>query len=284
MPNYAKTLTLDVETLPTRNKFYIDALRKEALEKRPAMNVAKVLKEIWDTPAEQEKRFLKKFLDTATDCLFAEPIVVCWKVDGQTDFREGIIEDTREASEKWLQWLADRLDEVIGPDTIIIGHNIEGYDLGVLLNSWRRYEIHPPDHFPQPVGKRWFGCHVYDTMLRAPNKNGLSFVKMDTVRMGYELPPAKNVLWNGMPMDGSRVREAFLAGKFQLLLDYCGSDVDGTWELYQVMTHHGGWGTWGVDDSVRSMILEIRASDMTAEQKALAIFNIMETAGRIPRH
>lgn len=279
----ARLLVFDVETHPTRDEAIIAEITQEALTKEPAKNAAVSIKATWDTELERNRRVKEAIAKTSLDVLLAEPLCVCWKADGATDgismMGEAEVKDPSIA----LQTLATVYSNTAGPETIWVGHNVYGYDLSVLLNSWRRFGIRPPDYFPHFVNGRWVG-RVFDTMKRAPCHNGLGFVSLDDTCRAYRLGPAKTVLWNGAPMDGSRVAEAFAAGEYMLILEYCMADVAKERELYFVETADDTWGTWDCRDALAEAVQAIEArEDLREHEKAVAIVRLLDAEGMIPR-
>lgn len=282
----AKWICLDIETIATTNPLIRADVEREAREKRPAQNTLKEKKILWDTHEAIEERVQEALDRTAVDPLWAEPICVCWSV-GRVN--ERVVECSRMieqgqsvASRKLaLSLVADAWDEDAGPETVWIGHNIAGFDLPVLLNTWRRDDTKPPAHFPQYVNGRWRG-RVWDTMLRSPVKNGLGLISLDDLYRAYiEEPPG--VDWDGSPMDGSRVAAAYAAGEYQLITEYCMCDVRCAREIYRAQTADETWGTYDQHDEVAEQIREIEASSEPESRRAIQMVRVLDRAGLIPR-
>lgn len=269
--------TLDIETSQTRNKSAVDAITEEVLAKRPAQNVAKEKKIEWDTESARDARVQEALAKTSLDVLLAEVLCVCWSTDEAHYRVDGMTEDQDEA----LRSLAEMWDEQAGPETIWIGHNIERFDMPILLNRWRRYHITPPEHFPRYHNGRWRG-RIYDTMQMAPVQNGLGFVSCDALCQAYGVTP-KWVDWDGEPMDGSRVGEAYQAGQYDLILEYCDADVDTEHRLYMAMTGNDKWGTFDRRSALAEQIDELKQSELSEGARAIAILSILEGAGLVPR-
>jgi hypothetical protein len=252
---------------------------REAVEKRPAQNTLKELKTLWDTEEAIEARAQKALAQTALDVTLAEVLCVCATADGEPLC--GLFAQRPEPIEEFvvLERAAEVLNEFSGPDTIWVGHNIAGFDLPILLNRWRRHRITPPEHFPAYSG-RWMG-RVFDSMLRIPTKTG--FISLNEACARYGIPMQKDTIWQGEPMTGARVGEAFEAGEYALIAEYCMADVEMVGELYSVMTFGGTRGTYDTSDAVAEHVSEIEASELSPAQKALAIVAILDASGRIPR-
>jgi len=132
------------------------------------------------------------------------------------------------------------------------------------------------------VNGRWQG-RVFDTMKRTPCSNGLGLVSLDNTCAAYGVP-LREVMWAGAPMEGSRVAEAFEAGAIETILEYCAEDVITELKLYGAMTFDFTWGTYGVGSEAAERVSEIeRDETLTDTQKALAVYDVMNRAGLIPR-
>lgn len=282
-------VVLDVETYRTRDVVIARRVAQEAMDKPPANNVAKEKKLTWDTEAARGIRAREALEKTAIDVLLAEVLCVVAQArytDGhgqtRTDTDLGWFDGMNVTECDALEGLVVYLDAAAGADTVWVGHNIAGFDLPVLLNRWRHYGIRPPEHFPRWTGKRWLG-RVWDTMLRTPCNNGLGYVSLERACEAYGIGGAKGREWNGAPLDGSRVGEAFEAGEYALILDYCADDVRVEEALYLVQTCGGTWGCYGETDTVAAQVSEIEGSGLSDTQKRLAVYSVLDRAGRILR-
>ena len=290
----ARLIVLDIETAPVQSDRIKTRVIQEAISREPASNTRKDLKDAWNTTEAREARGHEAWLKTAVDPLLAVPLCVCVHLDfpnGQPwqlytfDFMSDPSQpsDPSEKSDPSdsLSTLAMSLDNFAGPASIWIGHNVLGFDLPILLNAWRRAAIKPPAHFPAYGNGRFLG-RVYDTMLRTPGKT--PFVSLNDAAEAYGLGPIKTTMFCGVPMDGSRVFDAFQAGHFQEILDYCANDVLATRELYLVMTAQDTWGTYDTQDLLTDQLREIEESGHPESTQALAKLRVLENAGLIPRH
>ena len=275
----AAVIVIDIETYRTRDEVAVARVTQDALLKQPASNTAKELKLTWDTERAREERVRAALSKTSVDVLLAEVLCVATISDegGIRTFdamRQG-------EAEALLEW-ADAMNEIAGPQTIWVGHNVAGFDLPVLLNRMRRHGIVPPRNFPVYTGGRWQGG-VFDTMKRTPCSNGMGFVSLDATCEAYGLE-VKGIDWAGGPMDGSRVADCFEAGEFDVLLEYCREDAITELKLYGAMTFDSTWGTYGVGSDVAEQVGVIEGDEsLTDTQKALAVYHVMNRAGLVPR-
>ena len=297
----ARLVVFDVETMPTQNQAIRKMVEQTAREKRPAMNTAKALKKTWDAPDSIERRADEAFKDTALDVLLAELACLCAIVvdaDGTChelrlsmmpafEFLEyggkKVVQQTFCKSDL-LEALSDVLNQLVGQETIWVGHNILGFDLAVLLNNFRRTGVRPPDSFPAFDHGRWYG-RTYDTMRRTPCGHSLGLVSLENACLAYGLPPAKSVLWENEPMHGGRVWDLVLGGNVNTLMEYCMTDVRATLTLYLAQTCVDSWGVWGVkDDSVAGDVAAIENDpELTRAAKDRCILTRLEQAGLVPR-
>lgn len=271
----ARLLVIDVETYRTRNEVVAARIEQEAIEKEPANNTKRELKEVWNTEIARAMRAREAVAKTACDPLLAEPICVCWMTESGEPCGV-VINDAQD-----LLNARDELEALAGPETIWIGHNIAGFDLGVLFNAWTRNQIQPPEHFPMWHGRYWSG-RVFDTMLRTPNRNGLGLISLDDACAAYGIEVVETD-WDGAPMDGSRVGEAFEAGLRDIIFEYCKGDVATEMSLYLVLTGGDRWGTYDRYSSLAVEVAEIEESELSPTQKALSIYSLLDRAGLIPR-
>jgi hypothetical protein len=292
--NKARLIVVDIETYRTRIPSVIERLRREAVEKRPAQNTLKELKVEWDTSAAREARALEAIGKTSVDVLLAEPLCVYWETLGE-DGIQSIGEVDFMAPGEGIAGGMDPMDilavggqlvevaaawaALTGPETIWVGHNLKGFDLPVLVNQFRRYEVTPPESFPQFIGRRWLG-RVYDTMERCPTKTG--YLSLEDACEAYDVRAGAVVKWNGVPMDGSRVGAAYEAREYEILRRYCALDVTMAYRLYMAMTGNDSWGTYDRAGSVAEQIGELRGAEgLTEGQRALGIVSVLERAGMI---
>ncbi len=287
MSEKARFVDFDAETIHTRDEQVAQYVKMAAMdEKNMPKNFKKEeAKQKWRD--ENEARGEEAVKNTSTDVRYAEVLCVVMKVvevgedDGSTG--RNIAFDAMSHSElDVMSAVAETFEQVLCADTVLAGHNIKGFDLGLLLNRFRRFGIRPPTHFPLYEDGRWRGARIYDTMKNAPAKNGLGFVSMDDVCMAYGMGRGKRMEWDGMPMDGSRVAEVYEAGAYEFLLKYCESDVDVNYELFSRMTFDFTYGFGGRREEVSVAIREVRASGLDDTARRLAEHGILDAAGLIP--
>lgn len=293
----AAVIVFDIETYSTRDPRMIEKIREEAVAKRPAQNTLKELKTQWDTTAARSARGAEAVGKTALNPILASVLCVVYRVYGLSPEPQDYFVDcmadqelrggpnyndhAHEAEGENLADLATRWDEIAGPETLWVGHNIEGFDLPVLLGAWLRHDIEPPEHFPRMSHGRWFG-NIYDTMAHVPN-NCAGFVSLDTVCEALHLPAAKGCLWKGEPMTGARVAEAYEAGACELLIEYCAADVAAEARVFERLTNGRLCAPNRRAEAKRAALAPIWANEvLDRESKKILSFDALMALGEIP--
>ncbi len=265
----ARLLVLDVETYKPRSTALLQLMRNEAAGAKKAGNYKQ---ETWDAKAGE--RAAKAEEKAATDIAFAEPLMVACAAD-DNHFHYDIFDPNLETMV--LEQLVYTLDELTGPDTVWIGHNVLKFDFPLLLNCWRRNRITPPEHFPRLRGG-YFKGRVYDTMKEFPNKTG--YISLSTACAILGVDGAKSVCWNGIPITGADVGRLYDAGMFDLLVEYGNSDVTVEKALYMAMTCGDSYGTYDTFQDTRTKVREIVGTEGLADDaKYLLIVATLKLAG-----
>jgi hypothetical protein len=260
----ARLLVFDIETRPTSRLKALERAMDAARNADPPSSMKAADKLTWDMEDEREKRAAAVLSGTMVDVAAAELLVVAWRADGHA--WAGTARNVEE-EKRLLELVVESWNECLGPETVIAGHNIKGFDLPVLLNRLRYHDVPPPKHFPVYRRGYWTGS-VYDTMEGIPSKT--PFISLESACARYGLGSAKNVHWNGAPMTGARVLEAFQAGAWEVLTEYCCADVEAEERLYLRMTAGDTWGTYNRGSELVKSLAAIEISDMTPEQKTVA--------------
>lgn len=268
----AKWIVVDIESYRTRNGHVVDMLAAEALNAEPCRNSPKAEKEKWNTPEAQMGRVNAAIAKTAVDPLLAEPLIVCVSVDGEPSEAtawDGDICDLMERVQSAVGRCCDR-------NTVWAGHNIGGFDLPLLATWWQRLKMRIPEGFPVALaGGKWRG-RIFDTMQRVPTKAG--FVSAQRACAAFEIP-CKTVMWRDEPMSGGRVIDAYEAGEYQIITDYCRQDVRAETELFLRLTQDGSWGLWERADTTVEQLREIAESGLSPAQKWLSAMPLLQSAG-----
>lgn len=262
----------DIETRATTRQAIIERITEQAWNARPANNVLREEKATWDTPPGREKRIAMAIAKTAVDPLLAEPLVICAScAEGEVFTMDGIERPTH----KMILEMGDLITEWCDRDTLFVGHNIAGFDLGLLLTQFQQYGIEPPEVFPTYRRCRWRGS-IFDTMEACPGR--APFISLVDAALAYGTS-AKGMRWKGEPMTGSRVGEAYEAGEYQLIRDYCAQDVRDETALFMAQTCGGTWGIGSRLDATAEQLTEIAESTLTPAQKWLAATPILQSCG-----
>jgi hypothetical protein len=284
----ARIITLDIETYRTTNPAAIERIRQEAAEKEPPKTASKDVKIWWDSTKAREERFAEALDKTAVDPMLAEILCIVAAFDDEEpllfDARDEVLETldhvTTMGQVSMLERFTRAVERGCSEETIWVGHNVEGFDLPVLLNNFRRLRVRPPAMFPAYNAGRHYG-RVFDTMKRTPGRTPYISMEAACAVVGIELP---EVTWNGAAMHGGRVAECYEACAWVELLDYCKQDVLTTRELYKALTFGDQWGTYPPPNELATRLDEVEADcTLTEAQKALTQKALMKSAGAWPR-
>lgn len=133
--------------------------------------------------------------------------------------------------------LRDWLDTNTGPQTLIGGHNIRGFDLPKLRSAYVRHRLCLPELL-KPRLRDEPAPEVVDTMslykaFSMENRDNL-FISLDTVADGLGIVRPKGVI------SGSDVPRLHAAGENAAILTYCAIDTATTAWAFLLMTGIGG--------------------------------------------
>jgi len=99
---------------------------------------------------------------------------------------------------------------------VLVGHNIHGFDLRFL---WQRYIINGVKPPPLPFQSKAWDANINDTMVMW-NPEREKRISLDKLCKALKIKSSKD------GFDGSMVWDAFKAGEFDKIADYCKADVE----------------------------------------------------------
>lgn len=141
----------------------------------------------------------------------------------------GVLEYQDEAG--LLAGLRAVLDATTDAATVLVGHNIRGFDAPKLRGAYVRHRL-PLPRCLRPV-EGGPGQPLTDTMRLfghfSMEYRDAPFVGLDTVCRAFGIPRPKSVV------SGAEVPEMHRDGRFAEILTYCAIDVDATAEVYRRM-------------------------------------------------
>lgn len=209
--------------------------------------------------------------DSAKNPMTAKLLCVCIK----TDDAEWSFNAMEQPVEDALTAFSEVVDGIIDGQTVITGYNIKHFDLPLMLMQFQRYQIEPPKHWPVYNGRYWRG-RIHDSMERMP---GCTPPNMGEACAMYGIT-GKKFMIDGQPIDGSHVGALFDAGRYMDIIDYCESDVDAEYELYQRQTFNGNWGAYDDGNTeLRDVLSEIHGnSGMSNGAKWLTALPALKSA------
>jgi hypothetical protein len=122
------------------------------------------------------------------------------------------------------------LNSVAGAETVLGGHNIQGFDAPKLRNAFVRHRLPLPQCLRplEPFQPMW------DTMKKfrfySSQHSDELFVSLDVVSDAFGIPKPKQFV------HGSEVPGMHAAGRFAEILVYCCIDIETTEQIYLAMT------------------------------------------------
>lgn len=245
-------ITFDIETGPTADQAFIDAVRAEieasveaecGAVRAPANYKDAVKIEEWhatvgaqkiaDIRASAESQIAEKIRATSLDGALGCIAVIGYAIDerpARAIYRDGT--DPAAHEKEVIREFFDLVDNEWGGARSMprwIGHNLTGFDLRFLFQRAVVLGIRPPACIPFHA-KPW-DDNVFDTMVKWAGAGNR--VKLDKLCRALGLPGKQG-------FDGSQVAEAIAAGKIAEVAKYCAEvDVEQTRAVYKRLTFAG---------------------------------------------
>jgi len=220
-------LTLDIETLPTDRA---DVREYIANTVKPPATMSKaetIAKWILESKAEAVDEAVSR---TGLDGSFGRVCVIGWALDDEAPQTVQSADDEAFV----LQAFAAQMNKIPLSEqytTLIVGHNVAGFDLRFLMQRFIVNSIKPPLVIQRAAqAKPWEAEKVFDTMIQwsgAGAKPGGSLDKL-CLALGIKSPKGD--------IDGSKVAAAVAAGRIDDVAAYCRGDVSATRSVYRRMT------------------------------------------------
>lgn len=223
-------LYLDIETIPTQDE-RVKADIAASIH-APANYKKEEAIQKWFAEHEEEE-FDKAYRKTALNGLVGEVICISWALDYgdvQHVYRTSEVGTEAELLVDFMLGLRKGLalshtDKLIEP--VWIGHYITGFDLRFL---WQRYIIRkviPTVSIPYNA-KPW-DKSVYDTKIELSGMQSTGYGSLDEVSKIMGHMPKGDIT-------GATVWDAWLAGRFEDIVEYCDDDVERVRDLHKRMT------------------------------------------------
>lgn len=140
--------------------------------------------------------------------------------DGDVDIIKG---EEKEILGKWWD-IADRAD-------LFIGHNIMDFDLNFIFKRSIIHKVKPSAKYLNLSFARYKNYPIFDTMMEWNKWSFRAAISLDKLAKVLGLPTSKD---GGI--DGSKVYDAYMAGKHDEIYEYCKRDVELTRRVYRRMT------------------------------------------------
>lgn len=220
-------ITLDIETIPTQRE---DIKAKIAESITPPGNLKKAdTIEKWNEE-ERPKAIDAEWRKTALNGTYGEIIGIGWKVNDEP--AEGAIRKLEQPEsdvlEKFYQQLLPRIAVPGRPQRPLwIGHYISEFDLRFI---WQRSVINQiVPAFRVPYDAKPWSEEIFDTKIQWTGLRSTGYGTLDDIclAMGYA---------GKGEMDGSKVWDAILEGRYTDVLNYMLDDVEDARGIYKRMT------------------------------------------------
>lgn len=120
------------------------------------------------------------------------------------------------------------LDSIVGPETVIVGHNIYSFDAGKTRNGFLRHRLRLPVALAEPDQP------MFDTMRQirhfSAEFSDERYVKLDAVARVLGIPQPKQVI------NGADCPRLHKEGQYAVICTYCCIDVETTTRAYLLMS------------------------------------------------
>lgn len=177
---------------------------------------------------EKERAINEAFKKLALDGTRGNIFCICWAFD-DSDIRSVTNADGEaKMLSDFLTELKQKVYATAGRPEILrwIGHYITGFDLRFIWQRCVVNNVRPP--IPIPYDAKPWSDNVFDTCLQWKG-SGSSSGSLDVMCKAFGIEGKGD-------MDGSMVYEAYLAGEYQKIVDYCKDDVHKVRMLHKRMT------------------------------------------------
>lgn len=210
-------IPIDIETIPGQDTWVKEHVTKELSAPANYKDADKIAAYIAE---KQDEAYRKTSFDGACNHIIC--ISAALNDEEPTTFYADNINKEKNVLIGFYSWLQINLGDKF--DRVLVGHNINGFDLKVLRHRSIILGIRPPDWLPFDA-KPW-DKSPYDTMVQWDGKN---FVGLDKLCKALNIPGKDG-------MDGSMVYDAWLAGEHDKIKEYCADDVRRVRAIYKRMT------------------------------------------------
>ena len=220
-------ITLDLETLPTDRQ---DVREYIANTVKPPATMSKaetIAKWILESKADAVDEAVSR---TGLDGSFGRVCVIGWALD---DHAPASLQSADNES-----WLLHQFSQAMASiplseqyTTLIVGHNVAGFDLRFLMQRFIVNGIKPPLLIQRAAqAKPWEAEKVFDTMVQWSGAGAKPGGSLDKLCLALGIPSPKG------DIDGSKVAAAVAAGRIDDVAAYCRGDVSATRAVYRRMT------------------------------------------------
>jgi len=172
---------------------------------------------------------------TSFDGAFGQVCVIGYAVNGEAPQYVRADDLTASGEVALLEAFSCALTDLIPANevftTVVIGHNVVGFDLRFLVQRYIVNRVRPHAIIARASqAKPWESDKVFDTMVQWGGAGAKPGGSLDKLCKALSIPSPKGAI------DGSKVWDFVKAGKIEEVAEYCAKDVAATRAVHQRMT------------------------------------------------
>jgi len=216
-------LYLDIETIGTTDPEVIADLAAGISHPKTMSKPDTIAKWVAEEKPAAVQEAVKR---TSFDGTYGQIITIGYAVDdGEV---ETVYQDDGVSERDILVLFADDIRSIMyktNTRPVLVGHNIHGFDLRFL---WQRYIINGVKPPSLPFQAKAWDSNINDTMVMW-NPEREKRISLDKLCKALKVKSSKD------GFDGSMVWDAFKAGEFEKIADYCKADVEAVRQCHTKM-------------------------------------------------
>lgn len=217
-----KSLFIDIETAQTQNKNVIQKI-ENMIEHPKAMKKAETIAK-WEI--EQKPDAIKQAIEkTSFNGLQGEIICICYAVGDEEVRSVGRYDPSVPEADMLKVFWKDLIKNYgVNFNPEWVGHNITGFDLRFLFHRCIVNNIKPSIKIP--YNEKPWSFDIFDTLYEVMGLNSTGG-SLDTIA------EALGIRGKLEGMDGSKVNQYWLDGRYDEIVDYCVQDVEVVRNIYK---------------------------------------------------
>jgi len=246
-------LYIDIETIPAQRPDVLEAIRAS---KQAELEVAlAAVKAPGNYGAEAAEKWMldkghaqisalncafeadvdEAYRKTSFDGAFGQVCVIGYAVNGEAPQYVRADDLTASGEVALLEAFSCALTDLIPANevftTVVVGHNVVGFDLRFLVQRYIVNRVRPHAIIARASqAKPWESDKVFDTMVQWGGSGAKPGGSLDKLCKALSIPSPKGAI------DGSKVWDFVKAGQIEAVAEYCAKDVAATRAVHQRMT------------------------------------------------